>query len=46
MFTDENPSGAVVESDVYGGILASMIIAGIATSLKRTILALYLGKRM
>ncbi|KAL7538906.1 hypothetical protein ACHAXR_008875, partial [Thalassiosira sp. AJA248-18] len=46
MFTEENPSGGVVQSDRYSELLLSMMIAGVATSLKRTILALYLGKRV
>ena len=46
MFTEQNPSGGVVESVKYHEILVSMLIAGIATSVKRTVLALYLGKRI
>ena len=46
MFTSENPSGGVVQSTPYKEILISMIIAGVATSMKRTVLALYLGKRI
>jgi len=46
MFTAENPSGGVVGSDTYKEILMSMIIAGVATALKRTVLAVYLGKRI
>lgn len=46
MFSAENPSGGVVESDLYKEVLMSMIIVGISIALKRTILALYLGKRM
>ena len=46
VFTDENPNGGICQSDLYKEVLISMIIAGVATSLKRTVLALYLGKRM
>ena len=46
MFTSENPSGGVVESDTYEEILVAILIVGVSTSLKRTVLALYLGKRM
>lgn len=46
MFSAENPSGGVVESDLYKEVLMSMIIVGISIALKRTILALYLGKRI
>ena len=46
MFTAENPSGGVVESDRYEEILVAMLIVGVSTSIKRTILALYLGKRV
>mmetsp|Transcript_57437 Transcript_57437/g.121884 ORF Transcript_57437/g.121884 Transcript_57437/m.121884 type:complete len:1390 (-) Transcript_57437:180-4349(-) len=45
MFNAENPSGGVVVSDLYSEILVSMIVAGVATSLKRTLVALFLGKR-
>lgn len=46
MFTGENPSGGVVESEKYEEILLAMLIVGVSTSLKRTVLALYLGKRV
>jgi hypothetical protein len=46
MFTAENPSGGVVESDTYEEILVAMLIVGVSTSIKRTVLALYLGKRV
>jgi hypothetical protein len=46
MFTAENPSGGVVESEKYEEILLAMLIVGVSTSLKRTVLALYLGKRV
>jgi hypothetical protein len=36
----------VVSSETYREILVSMIIAGVATSIKRTVLAMYLGKRV
>lgn len=44
MFAD-NPSGGIVWSDGYHNILVSMIVAGIATTIKRTASSLYLGKR-
>jgi hypothetical protein len=46
MFTAENPSGSVVESDIYREILVAFVVVGVATSLKRTVLALYLSKRL
>ena len=38
----DNPGDGIVVSDTYKEVLISMIIAGVATSIKRTILALYL----
>ncbi len=46
MFTADNPGGAIVNSVAYKDLLLSCNIAGVATCLKRTILALYLGKRV
>eukprot|EP00970_Alexandrium_tamarense_P009980 scaffold1976_cov187-Alexandrium_tamarense.AAC.9 len=46
MLNDDNQGGGVVESDLYTDVLTSLIVAGVATSIKRTILALYLGKRV
>ena len=46
MFTVDNPSGSVVESDTYKELLIALIVVGVATSLKRTVLALYLSKRL
>ena len=46
MFTAENSSGAVAQTEFYKELLVSMIIAGVATSIKRTLTALYLGKRL
>lgn len=46
MFTVDNPSGSVVESDTYRELLIAFIVVGVATSLKRTVLALYLSKRL
>ena len=46
MFTNENVTEGVVRSDKYAEVLASLIIAGVATTIKRTVLALYLGKRI
>jgi len=41
-----NHFSIVVSSETYREILVSMIIAGVATSIKRTVLAMYLGKRV
>ena len=46
MFTAENPSGSVVESELYREVLVAIVVVGVATSLKRTILALYLSQRL
>ncbi|KAL7548908.1 hypothetical protein ACHAWF_012175 [Thalassiosira exigua] len=46
MFTADNLSGGIVHGANYERFLYSLIIAGVATSLKRTIMALYLGKRI
>lgn len=46
MFSDENPSDGINESDMYKRILLSMVVAGIASSLQSTLVAIYLGKRM
>mmetsp|Transcript_32345 Transcript_32345/g.78322 ORF Transcript_32345/g.78322 Transcript_32345/m.78322 type:complete len:1238 (-) Transcript_32345:93-3806(-) len=46
IFSAENSSGGVAQSATYKNILLSCNIAGVATCLKRTILALYLGKRI
>ena len=45
LFTRENPSGNVVNSDWNLKILAIALALGIAVSLKRLLLGLYLGKR-
>ena len=41
-----NHFSIVVSSATYREVLVSMIIAGVATSIKRTVLAMYLGKRV
>lgn len=41
MFTD-NPGGEVTSSVKYFQVLSAMIIAGVATSIKKTLLTLYL----
>lgn len=46
MLNPANKSDGIVDSELYTDILLSMIFAGVATSIKRTILALYLGKRV
>jgi hypothetical protein len=46
MLNPANRADGIVDSDLYTDILLSMIVAGISTSVKRTILALYLGKRV
>lgn len=46
MLNPANRADGIVDSDLYTDILLSMIVAGVATSVKRTILALYLGKRV
>ena len=46
MLNPANVADGIVDSDLYTDILLSMILVGVATSVKRTILALYLGKRV
>lgn len=47
MFThEENPDDGVLENDIYLSILISMIFVGVATAAKRTVVALYLSRRM
>lgn len=47
MFSAEhNPDGGVLESDVLTRILVAFIFVGAATAAKRTIVALYLSRRM
>jgi len=45
MFSDNRDDG-ISNSELYKEVLLSMVLAGVATSIKRTILALYLGKRV
>lgn len=37
MLNDDNQGGGVVESDLYTDVLTSLIVAGVATSIKRTV---------
>ncbi|KAL7500365.1 hypothetical protein ACHAWT_008467, partial [Skeletonema menzelii] len=46
MFTAENHDGGILSGDTYQGLLTSLIMIGVATTIKRTVLALYLGKRI
>eukprot|EP00986_Skeletonema_menzelii_P012229 scaffold6654_cov135-Skeletonema_menzelii.AAC.2 len=46
MFTAENHDGGIISGDTYLEVLTSLIIIGVATTIKRTVLALYLGKRI
>ncbi|KAK1737000.1 mechanosensitive ion channel family protein [Skeletonema marinoi] len=46
MFTAENHDGGILSGDTYLEVLASLIVIGVATTIKRTVLALYLGKRI
>ncbi|KAK1736997.1 mechanosensitive ion channel family protein [Skeletonema marinoi] len=46
MFTVENHDGGILSGDTYLEVLASLIMIGVATTIKRTVLALYLGKRI
>ena len=47
MFTKaENHDGGILEGDTYVELLASLIMIGVATTIKRTVLALFLGKRI
>jgi len=45
LFSSENPGGEVIETDLYLRLLLSLVIAGVATAIKRTALALYFGKK-
>ncbi|CAB9509301.1 expressed unknown protein [Seminavis robusta] len=42
----ENPDDGVLDSDLYGRILGVMIIVGFVSGIKRTLIALYLSRRM
>ena len=46
MFIDEKNGIHLAESDTYIEVLASAIMVGVATTIKRTVLAMYLGKRI
>lgn len=43
---DTNPDHGVLESDAFLRVLLSMIFVGVATAAKRTVVALYLSRRM
>lgn len=45
MFNSTNPAGGVTSSELYLRILLSCIFFGVASSLKRLFLAIYLGRR-
>lgn len=45
LFSPENRGGNVLYQDLYLRLLLAMVIAGIATACKRTVLALYFGKK-
>ena len=45
LFTPANRGGTVLHSDLYRRILLATVIAGVATAIKRTALALYFGKK-
>jgi hypothetical protein len=46
MFIDEKNGIHLAESETYVEVLASSIMVGFATTIKRTVLAMYLGKRI
>ncbi len=46
MFTTENQYRGIVFSDTYLEVLASLILVGVAVTIKRTVLAMFLGKRI
>ena len=46
MFIDEKDGIHLAESETYVEVLASSIMVGFATTIKRTVLAMYLGKRI
>ena len=43
---DSNPDHGVLENETYLRLLLSMIFVGVATAAKRTVVALYLSRRM
>lgn len=45
MFSDANNHGGVIAQDLYLRILVSVVVVGISVGIKRTYLALYLGRR-
>lgn len=46
LFTDSNESGGIANATLYTNLLISQVVAGFATSVKRTVLSLYLGRRV
>lgn len=45
LFSPANPGGKVLSSGIYLRLLLAMVMAGVATAIKRTVLALYFGKK-
>jgi hypothetical protein len=45
LFSPENQGGSILMSNIYLRLLLAMIMAGVATAIKRTTLALYFGKK-
>lgn len=45
LFSPANVGGYILEKDIYLRALIAAIIAGVATAIKRTVLALYFGKK-
>lgn len=46
MYQDTSSGNWILDSDSYFGILLCMLVAGALTTLKRTIISLYFGRRM
>lgn len=45
LFSPANTGGSILDSAMYERVLLSMLIAGVASSMKRTALGLYFGKK-
>lgn len=45
VFTEINPVSGVTDSEIYLRILLSLMFVGVVVSLKRLMLAIYLGRR-
>lgn len=45
LFSPENKGSQILEKDIYLRLLLAMVLAGVATAIKRTVLALYFGKK-